>query len=419
MIYRVISFTLLIGLFFIGSLAWAQDPSTTHAASSMYTLPTILDLALKRNPVMAAEQGSLAQKRGQQLTAKAYPNPTLTVHSGRGKIRDPSNGRSLLERSVTMSQQLEWPLMRAARQKAAEAGVQEGRAAIELTKLNLTADVKKAFFALLLAQTKNDLSNKILTTVHELSRAVRRRVEAGEAPPFEAVKVQVESLQVQKEVRRTLGTLRAAQASLNAITAGALGPDFSIQGKFWAWPKDRHVDDVSNQSVQHHPLITKLKMLVGEARQRHIQEQQARVPTFTMSGSFQRDAGRQGFVGGLSVPLPLWSLREGKIAQALGAQRQAEANLLHARNNLVKRITQNFQLSRAAAGQITTYEEGLLKQAREAMRIAKVSFRFGESSLLEVLDAQRVLWQTLSGYAQARYDLSVALAELERSAGKL
>ena len=418
MIYRVIFFTLLIGGLFMGSLVGAQDPPANQA-QNVYTLQTILDLALEQNPVIAARQGSLAQRRGQQLTAKAYPNPTLSVSSGRGKIRDPSNGMSQIERSVTMSQPLEWPLMRAARQKAAEAGVQEGQAAILLTKLNLTADTKKAFFALLLAQTKRDLANKMLTTVHELGRAVRRRVESGEAPPFEAVKVQVESLQVQKEVTRVLGTLLAARASLNAVTAGALGPDFSIQGKFLAWPGDLQVDEVSKRSVQHHPLIDKLKMLVSEARQRHIQEQQARVPTFTMSGSFQRDTGRQGFVGGLSVPLPLWSLREGKIAQALGAQRQAEANLLHAQNNLVKRITQNYQLSRAAAGQLTTYEEGLLKQAREAMRIAKVSFRFGEASLLEVLDAQRVLWQTLSGYAQARYDLSIALAELERSAGPL
>ena len=49
---------------------------------------------------------------------------------------------------------------------------------------------------------------------------------------------------------------------------------------------------------------------------------------------------------------------------------------------------------------------------------ARTSFKFGEASLLDVLDAQRVLWQTFQAYAQARFELSVALTELERLVGK-
>jgi len=59
-----------------------------------------------------------------------------------------------------------------------------------------------------------------------------------------------------------------------------------------------------------------------------------------------------------------------------------------------------------------------LKQAKEAVRIARTSFKFGEASLLDVLDAQRVLWHTFQGYAQARFELSVALTELEQLVGK-
>jgi cobalt-zinc-cadmium efflux system outer membrane protein len=81
-------------------------------------------------------------------------------------------------------------------------------------------------------------------------------------------------------------------------------------------------------------------------------------------------------------------------------------------------ITEHIQNSKTAATQIHTFEQGLLKQAKEAVRIAQTSFKFGEASVLEVLDAQRILWHTLQGYAQARYELSVALTELERLVGK-
>ena len=64
-------------------------------------------------------------------------------------------------------------------------------------------------------------------------------------------------------------------------------------------------------------------------------------------------------------------------------------------------------------------EKGLLRQAEEALRIAKFSFQQGAASLLEVLDAQRVQRQTLFDYAQARFELSVALSRLERAVGGL
>ena len=139
----------------------------------------------------------------------------------------------------------------------------------------------------------------------------------------------------------------------------------------------------------------------------------------TVSGSYQRDAGREAYIGGLRVALPVWYLREGEIAQALASQRKFEGQFLRMQNALIRDVNRNFQLSSTAAGQITTYQEGLLKQARESVRIARVSFKYGETSLLQVIDAQRVYWDTLIGYAQARLDLSIGMTKLERSLGRV
>ncbi len=171
-------------------------------------------------------------------------------------------------------------------------------------------------------------------------------------------------------------------------------------------------------AFQHHPEVRKFQQMIEVAGAQYNQEQHARVPNVTISGAFQRDAGRKGFLGGLSVPLPIWNQRQGGIAKALGIRRQAEANLRQAQISLKKGITEQVQISKTASTQINTFEQGLLKQAKEAGRIARTSFKFGEASLLDVLDAQRVLWQTFQGYAYARFDLAIALTELERLVGK-
>ena len=396
--------------------ALAADVAIPQPAVPTFSLQDILSMALEKNPLVTESEGIIEQKEGNKLSASAYPNPTLSFQSGRGTVKDPS-GITLTERYVTLSQPLEWPGKRAARAQAAQAGVEGAVASREEAKLNLIAATKLAFYDLLLAQRQTEMAIHNVQTMEEVREAVIRRVDAGEAPPFEAVKVKVEDMKVQKEVARAKGVVQSFQASLNSLTAGALGQEFSIQGGFAAWPGDLHLPALSEQALAQHPVIMKWKKQVEEAQQMHRQEQQARIPNVTLMGSYQRDAGREAYVGAISIPFPVWDQRQGDIAQAKGALRQREAMLLRAKHELLKGITQQIQLSQAAAAQIATYEKGLLKQAQEALRIAQVSFKFGEASLLDVLDAQRVLRQTQLDYAQAKYDLSVALTELERVTG--
>jgi cobalt-zinc-cadmium efflux system outer membrane protein len=103
----------------------------------------------------------------------------------------------------------------------------------------------------------------------------------------------------------------------------------------------------------------------------------------------------------------------------MGTHRRAQAERDRFQQELEQTITQHFQEVRTAQGQMQVFEQGLLHQAKEALDIAQFSFRHGATSLLEVIDAQRVYRQTLLEYAQARADHSIALARLERAVGGL
>ncbi len=395
-----------------GTVVWEQEATTQS-----YTLQRVIDLALTHHPSIEFGKGVIDETHRDQLSASAYPNPSLGLQSGHGQILDPT-GPSLTERYISLSQPLEWPGTRAARQQAAKAGVNSAQASFEETQLNVKARVKQAFYELLLSHTLADLASRLLDIVTDFERAVQRRVEAGEAPPFKLMKVNVELLQAQKLVSQAEGKVRAGQATLNQLTAGNLGKNFAIQGDFESVKGQLKEQNLIETAFHNHPEIHKFQQLIEKASARHNQEQHARVPNITIKGAYQRDAGREGFVGGLSIPLPLWNQRQGEIAKALGIRRQAEANLRQAQISLKKGIIEHLQFSRTASAQIHTFEQGLLKQAKEAVRIARTSFKFGEASLLDVLDAQRVLWHTFQGYAQARFELSVALTELGRLVGK-
>ncbi len=396
-------------------LSHARDAQDTPR---VYTLEEIVHLILRHNPLVKKGNAFIEKKQSQTIMAGAYPNPSLDVQAGYSEFRDSATSISTLERYITLSQPFEWSPKRKARKQAALEGLKGAHKALEETHIQLQAAGKLAFYELLMAEKQVELAFQNVKIVEELKQAVKSRVNAGEAPPFEEVKINVELLQVQKEISSANSAVRAARASLHSLTAGALSTRFTIQGSFKSWPGDVDLDSLIATTLEQHPTVEKLRTFLNQARQSLIQEKEARIPNVTFSASYQRDAGREAYLGGLTVPLPLWYQREGEIAYALGIQHQIEADLLQWKYDTMRDVIRSFEQSQAAAAQINTYTKGLLKQAEEAVRIARVSFQYGEASLLEVLDAQRVLWQAMLGYAQAQYDLSIALTQLEQLIGR-
>lgn len=399
-------------------LAWAEPSLKT------YTLPDIIGLAIEQNPVVAGARAVIDQNTGQRTAAGAYPNPTIKGDGGRGFLKDAGPLTAEIPRSATeymagFSQPIEWPAKRAARQSAADSGLAGASIGLIETRLNLTTDVKVAFYDLLLALRDFELAKNNLGTVEDVRRIVGVRVRLGEAPQFELIKAEVEVLKANQAVTRSENTVRVSRVILSTLTGGALGPSFDVTGEFLVYPVGLALDRLTARAMEEHPSIQRLARSIEQADRTVEFERQARVPNVNFNTSYTREYGREGFDVGISVPTPIWYQRQGEIAGSLGVKRKEEAELLRMRNELLRQINQYYQEAQTTAKLIEVLEKGLLRQAEEALRIAKFSFQQGAASLLDVLDAQRVQRQILFDYAQARYELSVALARLERAVGGL
>jgi cobalt-zinc-cadmium efflux system outer membrane protein len=395
----------------MSSFAQAKEPTPT------FELDRIIELALERNPAIATARSVIEQNEGGQIQAGAYPNPLITAQSADAAIRDPSNGIRIIERGVTVHQTVEWPGMRSARKDAAGAGLEGATVGLEVAKLNLIAEVKGLFYELLLAERTVDLLQQNFETVQEVARIVKARVRSGEGPQFESVKAEVEVLKAKQELTKAKNAVRVRLVGLDTLTAGGLGPRYKVQGDFRSLRDHLDPEQMAARDLSQHPILKRQGKLVEQAEITVSKERQSRMPNVTMFGGYAREAGREAVFGGLTVPTPIWYLQQGHIATALGSQRKEEAELLRARNDLARAINQHAREAETAQEQILVYEEGLLKQAQEALRIAQLSFRQGASSLLDVLDAQRVQRQITVDYNQARFELSLALTRFERAVG--
>ncbi len=407
------------------SLGLTVVPAYAESAGQVYSLDMIVDLALSKNPLVSSAEGNIEQQKGQQTAAGAYPNPTVTGFGGHGSLRDAGRAgigtildrQSLAEYNVTVGQPVEWPALRAARQQVADLGFATANVGLLETRLNLASQAKVAFYDLLLAQQGADLARQNRDTVEGVARIVKARVKSGEAPQFESIKAEVEVLKARQQLARADNVVRISRVVVDTLTGGSLGATYTVHGEFRMVPRELQIDGLMVRMMEQHPTIQRLLRSVEQSEWKIEFERQARVPTVTVNGAYWREMGREAFQGGLSVPMPLWYRRQGEITASLGAKRREEAELLRARNELGRAVYQHYQDVRTTAELIDVFDKGLLNQAQEALRLAQFSFQQGASSLLEVLDAQRVQRQILLDYAEARHALSVSLARLEQAVG--
>jgi outer membrane protein, heavy metal efflux system len=418
MLARFWVFAVLMTMMVVGASGMpAPTFAQTKEQTSVFTLDRIIELALERNPAIAGARSVIEQNEGRRTKAGAYPNPQITAQFADATIRTARTGSRAVENGVIVEQTVEWPGMREARKDAAAAGLTGATFSLDEAKLNLIAEVKGTFYELLLAERTVDLLQQNLEIVQEVARIVRARVRSGEGPQFEAVKAEVEVLKAKQEMTKAKNVVRVKLVGLDTLTSGALGPRYQVQGDFRSLRDRLDPEQMAARDLSQHPILKRQGKLVEQAELTVTKERKARVPDVTLFGGYSTQIDTKSVVAGITLPTPIWYQQQGHIAEALGTQRKEEAALIHAQNDLGRAINQHAREAETAQDQILVYEEGLLKQAQEALRIAQLSFRQGASSLLDVLDAQRVQRQITVDYNQARFELSQALTRFERAVG--
>jgi cobalt-zinc-cadmium efflux system outer membrane protein len=146
-------------------------------------------------------------------------------------------------------------------------------------------------------------------------------------------------------------------------------------------------------------------------------ERQAWVPDVTVKAFHTRDVDLIATGGGLSLPLPLWNRKGGEVAKAAAAKSQAESELRLLKQELETKVAAQYSLYETARRQVESFQNVLLKEAGESLRVAQFAYEHGETGLLELLDSRRVYRATEQDYYKALLDYRLARVELWRVSG--
>ncbi|MCX7111736.1 MAG: TolC family protein [Proteobacteria bacterium] len=383
-------------------------------SGSALTLPQLLKLLDPFNPTLAAAQARRESAQGALETARQYPNPTFEGGAGVGKERI-DGGRTGTSGIAMLTQPLDYPFIREARRKVAEAGIVSADESNRSVWLTVRTTTRQTFYEILRRRAELEIAEANERLLQQIREKVQLKVEVGEAPRYEEVKAMAEWMNAVKLKETAQVRVEDAKSALHALFGDALPYPFEVEGELPPLPTNLPpIEKLRDEVLAHQPLLHQTRAEVARTRAKLGYEQDLRYPQVSVVGYMERDPGLDRWQVGVSVPLPLWNQRQGQIREATADLSQAEAVASQQELTVLRELENAWNRYRIAHRQVDTFEAGLLKQAENSLKVAEAAYRLGERGILDYLDAQRVYRSVSNDYLNARFDRQSSLIDLER-----
>ncbi len=319
------------------------------------------------------------------------------------------------------------------------------------TRNSLAYEVASAFFEQLRQQKLvAQRAGQVALAARQLE-AIQAQIEAGTVARADAQTVQVNLSQArfdlvtarnnlnsaQTNFRNTLGltrgpALRLQESSL-AVETGLPAPDSTtttlpttpdgiLNAPLPKVPVLAPLDDFVAQAARLRPDLVQSRADVqsGEAAVKLAQIETK--PQITASASYNidpRQTGTRGFNLGAGVSIPVFD-GGGRRADVKAAQADLEANRLRLAQ-LQKDVAADVETSFVEiGGQVERLANArvLVEQARVNLENASEKYRLGLGTVLDVTNAQTLLFNAQTSLTGAVYDYELARANLDRSVGR-
>ncbi len=401
--------------------------ASAQPAPERLTIDQAVAEALRNNLSLLAERANIGIAQARVLAARLRPNPVLSLEADHldwlGTGFNDINAGGPTEMNFHTDITWERGGKRRLRTEVAEAA----RSVAEFEFMNAARgtvlEVQSAFVDALLARDSLELARETLKSLERIVELNTARVRAGDLAEAELARSRLAAWQFENSVRQAELRLRIALTRLETLL-GRTPPSgrLEVAGELRRDPSLPAQDGLREQAQLLRPDLAALQRDLSRA-EAEIRSQVAQgKPDYTLGTEYRRQqvnakSNSLGFT--LSVPLPVFNRNQGEIERARHEQRQTQLRLRALELAIASEIDSAFQQALTARGLLDNIEKKMLAQARSVREITEYSYRRGEASLLELLDAQRAFNETMQAYHDARADYSRALYTLDSATGKV
>lgn len=413
-----IPFWWLVAAAVLNGPVWAQGtpsaPAAVTARGQTVSLQAAISRALANSPQLKSAESAMLASEGERRQAGMPPNPEIGLEAENVAGRGPYKGTDAAEISFGVSQRIETGGKRAARRQAAGKSYEIAAYDYSAARLDLIRDVTIAYADAVAAQEEARLAGDQRKLAGDVLQSVASRVAAAAEPLIQKSKAEVALATSENAYSKALRELEIAKKKLASLW-GQDGAGFVLDASdFFAVIPVAFEDGLARLAAT--PDIARLDAGIARAKANLDLEQANAMPDPTFSAGIRdfRETRDQALMFGISVPIPVWNANQGNIEKARHDASKSESDRQAALLSMSSGLTRAGQELQAAYDETESLKTTILPAAEKVFSLLSQGYQAGRFPYLEVLDAQRTLFEARSQYNAALKNYHISRAGVER-----
>jgi outer membrane protein TolC len=319
------------------------------------------------------------------------------------------------------------------RATAAEAAAQ---AKLEIASRGLVVTVTRAYYSFISAQRKYATAQQAADSAQRFLTIAQQQEQLGQVARADVVRAEISYRQQQLAFNDATLAMDNARLVLAVLIFPTFNENFSVVDDMQNGPALPPFADVRSMAEKDNPDLREADQLLAAAAADVRLAKGAFLPNLVVDAVYGIEANEfalhsvpaadpalgvlpnLGYMvtANLTVPIWDWGTLRSKLRQTQVRQRQAQQTLSQTQRQVVSNLYSMYNEALTARAAMDTARRSS-ELAAESLRLTTLRYQAGESTALEMVDAQNTLVQTRNAADDAEARYRVALAQLQTLTG--
>ena len=304
----------------------------------------------------------------------------------------------------------------------------QARAKAEVASRGLVVTVTAAYYGLVVAQRKYANTQRAAAEAARFLDISQKLENGGEVAHADVLKARIQSQQQQRDLQEAQLAMERSRLDLAVLLFPDFNQNFTVVDDLQTPEPLPAFAEAENAGKKNNPDLRVALAAYEAARHEVSAAWGGLLPSLSVDYFYGIDSNQfavevngvrnlgYSTVATLQIPVFSWGADRSKLKQAELRRDQAHVELNYAQKQLLSHLRQFYSEAQTARSEMESLASSA-EMAAESMRLTTLRYQAGESTVLEVVDAQNTLTQARNAYDDGQSRYRVAIANLQTLTG--
>ncbi|HTR25332.1 MAG TPA: TolC family protein [Terriglobales bacterium] len=316
-----------------------------------------------------------------------------------------------------------------AEHRAVEAAEAVARAKSEVAVRGLVVTVVEAYEGFVVAQRKYANTQRAVAEADHFLDISQKLEKGGEVANSDVIKARIQAQTQQRGLQDATLSMSKSRLDLAVLLFPNFDENFSVVDDLGTPEPLPSLPEVSATATKNNPELHAAWAALRQSAQQVKSAWAGMLPSLAADYFYGIDANQfaardpngfhnLGYSATATLQLPVWNWGSGysKVKQADLRRQQAHVELSAVQRQLLANLKADYEEAQTSREELDSLRQSA-ELAAESLRLTTLRYQAGESSVLEVVDAQNTLTQARNAYDDGQLRFQVALANLQTLTG--